>query len=118
MTKLKITKYFRWKVIEKWLAGNSHRKIAKHLCISKGSVSNIINHFQRFGCIKPLPSLCGRPRLLSSNDTEYLEFLLKERIDWYIWEIQNEMESWLGYSISYSTIWRAIHHLGYTHKQV
>ena len=67
-------------------------KIAQHLCISKRSVFHIIRHFQHFGCVKPLPSLYGRPRLLSSDDMKYLDIILKEKIDWYIWEIQNEME--------------------------
>ncbi len=28
------------------------------------------------------------------------------------------MELWLDHHISYCTIWKAIHRLGYTHKQV
>ncbi len=43
---------------------------------------------------------------------------MKERIDWYVWELQSEIELWLGYYISYSTIWRAIYCFGYIHKQV
>jgi len=35
----------RWKVIEKWLAGLSDRKIANHLGISKTSVGRIRKRF-------------------------------------------------------------------------
>ena len=79
-------------------------------------MSNIIHHFLNFGCVEPLPSLRKRLCLISLNDIKYLEILLKERVNWYIWEIQNEMELWLGHSLSFSTIWRDIHHFGYTHK--
>ena len=65
-----------------------------------------------------LPLGRGRSRILIVEDIKYLKGLLEEKIDWYLWELQFEMELWLGYHVSYSTIWRAIHHLGYTHKQV
>ena len=49
---------------------------------------------------------------------KYLETLLKEKVDWYIWELQSQMELWLGQNLDLSMIWRAVHRLGYTHKQV
>jgi transposase len=49
---------------------------------------------------------------------KYLETLLKEKVDWYIWELQSQMEFWLGRNLDLSVIWKAIHRLGYTHKQV
>ena len=100
------------------LRGNSQREIAKCFEIGKTSVCRIILHFQKYGSVEPLPSLCYKPRLLSENDLKYLEFLLNEKVDWYIWELQDEMELWLGRAIGYTTIWRALHRLGYTHKQV
>jgi transposase len=118
MTKLKITSHFRWQIIEKWISGISQRRIANHFEISKTSVIRIIQHFQKFGSVEPLSSLCGRPRSLSADDLEYFELLLNEKKDRYIWELQGEMELWLGHNIGYSTIWRALHRLGYTNKQV
>jgi transposase len=118
MTKLKITSHFRWQIIEKWISRNSQRIIANRFGISKTSVIRIIQHFQNFGSVEPLSSLCGRPRSLSAGDLEYFELLLNEKKDWYIWELQSEMELWLGHNIGYSTIWRALHRLGYTNKQV
>jgi transposase len=118
MTKLKITSHFRWQIIEKWLYGSSQRRIAKHFEIGKTSVYRIIRHFQKYGSVEPLPSLHYKPRLFSENDLKYLSFLLNEKVDWYIWELQNEMELWLGRTIGYTTVWRALHRLGYTHKQV
>ena len=109
---------FRWKIIEKWLAGLSNRVIANHLGISKSSVVRIRKRFQQFGTVQDMVSLRGRPRILTTNDMKYLEVLLKERVDWYIWELQNEMEKWKSQVVSYSTIWRALHRLGYSHKQV
>jgi len=108
----------RWKVIEKWLAGLSDRKIANHLGISKTSVGRIRKRFQLYGIIQDFASLRGRPRLLTIEDMKYLNILLKERVDWYIWELQNEMENWKSQAVGYSTIWRALHRLGYSHKQV
>ena len=118
MTKLKITTHFRWQIIEKWFSGSSERAIANHFGVSKTSINRIIHHFQQFGSVEPLSSLCGRPRLLSANDLEYFELLVNEKKDWYIWELQSEMELWVGHNIGYITIWRALHRLGYTNKQV
>ena len=69
-------------------------------------------------CGNLLPLGPGRSRILKIEDTKYLESLLREKVDWYLWELQSEMELWLGRQIGYCTIWRAIHRLGYTHKQV
>jgi len=49
---------------------------------------------------------------------KYLNILLKEHVDWYIWELQNEIENWKSQAVGYSTIWRALHRLEYSHKQV
>jgi transposase len=110
--------HIRWQIIENFLAGLSYRTIAKQLGIGKSSVSRIIKHFYKYGCVEDLPSLSGRPRLLTANDVKYLDVLLKEKVDWYLWELQSQMELWLGREVSYTTIWRAIHRLGYSHKQV
>ena len=96
----------------------SYRKIERQLNISKSSISRTFSYFQKYGCVEDLPPLLGRSRILTANDIKYLEGLLKERVDWYLWELQSEMELWLGHQISFCTIWRALHHLGYTHKQV
>ena len=113
-----IPNQFRWKIIEKWLAGLSARNIANHLSISKSTVTRICKRFQEYGTVQDLPSLRGRPRLLTTDDMKYLKTLLTEKVDWYIWEIQGEMERWKDQVIGYVTIWRALHRLGYTHKQV
>ena len=110
--------HIRWKIIEKSLAGLSERLISIHLGISKTTVNRVYHHFKKYGCIESLPSLRGRPRIFKSDDMKYLETLLREKIDWYIWEIQIQMELWLGRNLNLSTIWRAVHRLGYTHKQV
>ncbi|CAB4494688.1 unnamed protein product [Rhizophagus irregularis] len=117
MPKSKLNGHFHWLIIEKILEGVPHKRIAEQLNISKPSVSRIFSCFKKYGCVD-LSSLGGRSRILSVDDIKYLENLLKEKIDWYIWELQSEMELWLGRRISYSTLWRAIHHLGYTHKQL
>ena len=96
----------------------SYRKISKYLGVSKSSVERVLRNFQTYGCIEDFPTLVGRPRLLTINDMKYLEGLLKERVDWYLWELQFQMDLWLGRKISYVTIWRTIHQLGYSHKQV
>jgi transposase len=114
----KINKHVRWQIVEKFLAGLPYRTIGRHLGISKSSVSRILQHFQNYGCVENLPSILGRPRLLAANDIKYLEVLLKERVDWYLWELQSQMDLWLGQKISYTTIWRVVHRLGYSHKQV
>ena len=82
----------RWKIIEKWLAGLSDCIIANHLGVSKSSVIRIRRRFQQFGTVKDFASLRDRPCLLTINDMKYLDILLKERVDWYIWELQSELE--------------------------
>ena len=118
MPKSKLNEHFRWLIVEKILEGVPHRRIAEQLNLSKSSISRIFLNFKRYGCVEDLPQLGGRSRFLSADDIKYLENLLKEKIDWYLWELQSEMELWLGRHISYGTLWRAIHRLGYTHKQV
>src|ERR1043166_4653186 len=119
MLKSKLNEHLRWLIIEKkLLEGLSYRKIERQLNISKSSISRTFSYFQKYGCVEDLPPLLGRSRILTANDIKYLEGLLKERVDWYLWELQSEMELWLGHQISFCTIWRALHHLGYTHKQV
>ena len=113
-----ISNQLRWKIIEKWLAGLSARNIANNFNIGKSTVTRICKRFQQYGTVQNIPSLHGRPRLLTTDDMKYLHTLLIERVDWYIWEIQNEMERWKAQEIGYCTIWRALHRLGYTHKQV
>ncbi|CAG8720827.1 4301_t:CDS:2, partial [Rhizophagus irregularis] len=44
--------------------------------------------------VEKLP-LLGRPRISNFNDLKYLEVLLKERDDWYLYELQSEMELWM-----------------------
>ena len=118
MPKSKLNEYLRWLIVERSLEGLSCRIIANQLEISKSSVSRTFLNFQKYGCVEDLTPLSGRARILTANDIKYLESLLKEKVDWYLWELQSEMELWLDRQISFCTIWRAIHRLGYTHKQV
>lgn len=118
MPKIKLNEHIRWLIVERTLEGLSHRIIARQLSISKSSVSKVYLHFKKYGCVEDFSLPPGRQGIIKVNDIKYLEALLKEKIDWYIWELQSEMELWLGHNISYSAIWRAIHRLGYTHKQV
>jgi transposase len=119
MPKSILNEHIRWLIVERTLEGLSCRRIARELSISKSSVSRTFLQFRKYGCVEDLSSLgSGRSRIFTVDDIKYLENLLKEKIDWYLWELQSEMELWLGHNISYGTIWRAIHRLGYTHKQV
>jgi transposase len=113
----KLSLHIRWQIIEKSLAGLSERRIAEQLGVSKSTVHRVYHFFEQYGCVESLPSLYGRPRIFSCDDMKYLETLLKEKVDWYIWELQTQMELWLGRNLNLSVIWRAIHRLGYTHKQ-
>jgi transposase len=115
---LKFSSHIRWQIIEKSLAGISKRQIAIQLGISKSTVRHVYRHFKQYGYIENLPSLRGRPRIFGYDDMKYLETLLKEKVDWYIWELQSQMEFWLGRNLDLSVIWKAIHRLGYTYKQV
>ena len=114
----KLSSHNCWQIIEKSFAGLSERQIARHLGISKSTVHRICSHFKKYGCVENFPLLRGRPRIFGCNDMKYLETLLKEKVDWYIWELQFQMELWLGRNIDLSVIWRAVKRLGYTHKQV
>ena len=119
MPNLKLNNHLRWLIVERILEGFSCRTTARQFKISKSSVSRVFIHFKKYGCVEDLlPLGPGRSRILKVEDSKYLESLLKERVDWYLWELQSEMELWSGYQIGYCTIWRAIHRLGYTHKQV
>src|SRR5215204_5706872 len=112
MPKSKLNGHFRWLIVERILEGVPYKRIAEQLNVSKPSVSRVYSHFKKYGCVD-LSLVGGRSRILSVDDIKYLENLLKEKVDWYIWELQSEMELWLDHYISYSTLWRAIHRLGY-----
>jgi transposase len=101
-----LNKHFRLLIVERILKGLSYREVTKQLNISKSEVSKIFLHFKKYGYVKELSPLnSGRLRLLSADDIKYLESLLKEKIDWYIWKLQSEMELWLGHRIpEYPTI--------------
>ena len=119
MPKSKLNEHIRWLVVERTLEGLSTRRIAAQLSISKSSVSKTFLNFKKYGCVEDLlPLGRGRSRILTVEDIKYLKGLLEEKIDWYLWELQSEMELWLGHHVSYSTIWRGVYRLGYTHKQV
>ena len=117
MTKTIFSLHIRWQIIEKTLEGLTTRQIAKHLGISKTAVGRVCQYFRKNGCVETLP-LSGRSRIFDSNDLKYLEVLLKEKEDWYLYELQSEMELWMGRNLSISTLWRTLHRLGYTHKKV
>ena len=118
MPKIKLNEHVRWLIVERTLEGLSCRTIASQLNICKSTVSKVFLRFKKYGCVEDLSLPSGRSRVFNINDMKYLENLLKEKVDWYIWELQSEMELWLDCHISYSAIWRAIHRIGYTHKQV
>ena len=58
-----------------------------------------MQYFRKNGCVETLP-LSGRSRIFDSNDLKYLEVLLKEKEDWYLYELQSEMELWMGRNLS------------------
>ncbi|CAG8515214.1 11438_t:CDS:2, partial [Scutellospora calospora] len=76
------SKHIRWTIVEKHLEGVTVRAIARHLALS------------------------GRLWLLNLDDIKHFKTLLNEKPDWYLYELQSEIEFWLGYKISLSTIWR------------
>ncbi|CAG8558144.1 3121_t:CDS:2, partial [Scutellospora calospora] len=95
-----LPKHTRWKIVEKNLEGLLSRVIAKHLGVSRASVGRVLKQFQKYGCVEDLPSLSGRSSLLNIDDIKYLKTFMKEKPD------------------CLTTIWRAMHRLGYTNKQV
>ena len=99
MSKIVLSLHIRWQIIKKTLEGLTTRQIAKHLGISKTSVGRVRQYYRKYGRVETIP-LLGRSRIFDSNDLEYLEVLLKEKADWYLYELQSEMELWMGRSIS------------------
>src|SRR5687768_17595319 len=104
----KLSTHTRWQIVEKSLAGLSERQIARHLGISKTTVHRVYYLFKKYGCVKNILTLRGRPRIFGNDDMKYLEVLLKEKVDWYIWELQSQMELWSERSLDLNIIWRAI----------
>ncbi|CAG8780266.1 5993_t:CDS:1, partial [Rhizophagus irregularis] len=76
---------------ERILEGALYKRIAEQLNLSKASISKVFLRFKKYGCIDSL-LIEERLRLLSIDDIKYLKNLLKEKIDWYLWELQSEME--------------------------
>src|SRR5438045_1907858 len=94
MPNLKLNDHLRWLIVERTLEGLSCRTIARQFEISKSSVSRVFIHFKKYGCVEDLlPLELGRSRIFKVEDTKYLESLLKEKVNWYLWELQSEMGS-------------------------
>ena len=87
MLKSKLNKHFQWLIIKRSLEGLSCKTIVNQFNISKSSVSRTFLHFKKYGYVKDLPSLLRHSRILSMNDVKFLETLLKEKVDWYLWEL-------------------------------
>ncbi|CAB4441086.1 unnamed protein product [Rhizophagus irregularis] len=68
--------------------GLTTRQIAKNLGISKSAVDHVCQYFRKHRRVEKLPL----PRIFNSNDLKYLEVLLKERVDWYLYELQSEWD--------------------------
>jgi uncharacterized protein YerC len=88
MTKSMLSLHIRWQIIEKTLEGLTTRQIAKNLGISKSAVDHVCQYFRKHRRVEKLPL----PRIFNSNDLKYLEVLLKERVDWYLYELQSEWD--------------------------
>ncbi|KAI9324890.1 hypothetical protein BDR26DRAFT_790914, partial [Obelidium mucronatum] len=44
--------------------------------------------------------------------------LFRQRADWYIFELQEELEAATRKKISIATVWRCLHRIGMTYKQL
>ncbi|GET03029.1 homeodomain-like protein [Rhizophagus clarus] len=60
----------------------------------------------------------GRKKTLSLADLNILDSLVKDKKDWYLDEMVDEMERLTGKLISIPTLWRALKHLGMTRKKL
>ncbi|GBB88612.1 hypothetical protein RclHR1_15190002 [Rhizophagus clarus] len=67
---------------------------------------------------KETASRQGRKKTLSLADLNILDSLVKDKKDWYLDEMVDEMERLTGKLISIPTLWRALKHLGMTRKKL
>ncbi|KAI9318328.1 hypothetical protein BDR26DRAFT_787409, partial [Obelidium mucronatum] len=66
----------------------------------------------------PLAKGNGRKRVLCKRAIKHLQFLFRQTCDWYIFEIQEELEKATGQRVSVATVWRALQRIGLTHKEI
>ncbi|PPR05263.1 hypothetical protein CVT26_012410 [Gymnopilus dilepis] len=86
---------------------------------SIGTVYNVIDNFRNFGVVhNPLNRPAGRPRLLTDEDTAFLESLLDANPSMYLDEMQQKLHDICGTDVSIATISRALRRANLTHKTV
>ena len=96
----------RWRVIWKKFDGYTIKQTSKDLLVSESFVKKIRSRFALFATVDS-PYFCprGPARILMHDDIQFLRTLMRQRTDWYLYEIQTELEHRTRRSISISTIW-------------
>ncbi|KZP31942.1 hypothetical protein FIBSPDRAFT_723428 [Athelia psychrophila] len=92
--------------------------IAKILGVNRKTVHCAVNLATATGKVVRTPPAAGRPRNLNGLHLAFLESLIERTPDTYISELQNELESAFGKSVSRQTIVRGLKRRGFTRKKV
>ncbi|PKY56930.1 Homeodomain-like protein, partial [Rhizophagus irregularis] len=106
----------RWRIIYCQAEGGlTQTEIAKRMYVSESTVHKICRIFKKWGCVKdPFVGKVGRRKILSSQDMQVLESLVKDKVDWYLDELVHEMEQKIGKLVSILTLWRSLKFCGIT----
>ncbi|KAI9327551.1 hypothetical protein BDR26DRAFT_793799, partial [Obelidium mucronatum] len=87
--------------------------------IHKATILRIRNCWNQYGLLfNPLAGLKGIKRVMCERTVKHLQFLFRQRADWYIFELQEELEAATRKKISIATVWRCLHRIGMTYKQL
>ncbi|CAB5216232.1 unnamed protein product [Rhizophagus irregularis] len=73
---------------------------------------------EKFTIIGPFKGHQGRRKTLNLVDLNILDSLVKNKKDWYLDEMVDEMERLTSKLISIPTLWRALKYLGITRKKI
>lgn len=99
-------------------AGQDTRDITAALGVSKRTIHRWEDLYNCHGYIPRSTYLCGRPRKLSPLLMEELRLLIKDRPTLYLNEIVEWFATRRNFSVSISTIQRALVRLGLTYKKL
>ena len=110
----------RWRVVWQRIGMDfSFRSIAKHLCISVGTVSNHLKRFEETGDVLPSkPMASSYNRALDDHQQLFVVGLLLDNPALYLSEVCQKVKQAMGIDVSPSTVCRIIRAHGLTRKKI
>ena len=108
----------RQRIIHAYLSGKgSIRKIAKRFAVSFSTVWLLVKRYRSTGEVNPKPHGGGQPAKLDVVDFLVIADTVRQQPDRTVAEVRDRLAELTEVQVSVSTVRRALHRLGLTHKK-